>query len=338
MYCADSALPYAPKAACAKQTETLKRARWEIEADVIRGRSFDFSQRFFPEGMSRISELEFLGEQDQRLLSQIQGRTYVNMLGLFERFIGANVLGLSKNYWFSDQVALEALVQLADDALKHQALFRRIESMIASGMKTGYRFVPNPDIVARVVMASSAWAVLALTLHFELSTQVHYRYSAEPDSQLSSLYKDVLLYHWHEESEHALIDELELAREDRLLSSSQRDDAVDDLIHLLLTVDTVVQAQAHADRNYFLQICSRSLSAWETKRLGEGLVNAYRGQYISSSTQDPRFSQALSAKVTAEHCLRLQRALASLTPTGEGVKRRQALSPIQGMAQAKSRF
>jgi hypothetical protein len=260
------------------------------------------------------------------------------MVGLFERFIGANVLGISKNYWFSDQVALETLVQFAHQALKHQALFRRIEALIAPGMKAGYQFVPNPDIVARAVMASSVWAVLALTLHFELSTQVHYRSSAEPDSQLSPLYKDVFLYHWREESEHALIDELEWAREDRLLSSPQRDDAVDDLINLLPTVDTIVQAQAHADRNYFLQTCSRSLSAGETKRLGEGLVNAYRGQYISSGTLDPRFSQALRAKVTAEHCVRLQRALASLTPVGECVKRRHALSPLQGMAKATSRF
>jgi hypothetical protein len=149
------------------------------------------------------------------------------------------VLGLSKNYWFADQVALEDLVQLADDALKHQALFRRIESMIASGMETGYRFVLNPDTVARVVMASSVWAVLALTLHLGLSTEGHYRSSLESDSELSALYKDVLLFHWRDKSQHAQVNELEWARENSVMSAEERDDAVDDLINLMLTVDSL---------------------------------------------------------------------------------------------------
>ena len=54
--------------------------------------------------------------------------------------------------------------------------------------------------------------MLALTLHIELFTQLHYRESIDPDENLSALFKDVFLYHWKEESQHAVIDELELKR------------------------------------------------------------------------------------------------------------------------------
>ena len=33
------------------------------------------------------------------------------MFGMVERFIGAKILEISKDYWLSDQVALEALVR-----------------------------------------------------------------------------------------------------------------------------------------------------------------------------------------------------------------------------------
>ena len=77
-----------------------------------------------------------------------------------------------------------------------------------------------PNAVAQAVLARSDWAVLALTLDIELFTQAHYRASIEPDANLSELWKDVFLFHWREESQHAILDELELLREDA--SSTRR--------------------------------------------------------------------------------------------------------------------
>ena len=62
------------------------------------------------------------------MLSQIQGRTYANMFGLVERFINCKVLELSQHHCTGDQVALEALIRFSDEELKHQELFRRIET------------------------------------------------------------------------------------------------------------------------------------------------------------------------------------------------------------------
>src|SRR5262249_54456151 len=178
---------------------------------------------------------------EQRYLSQIQGRTYANIFGLVERYIDAKVLELSRNHWLGNQIALEALVRFSDEELKHQELFRRIEKLVAETMPPGYRFAPQPNDVASVVLAKSTWAVLALTLHIELFTQLHYRQSIEPDENLSPLFKDVFLFHWKEESQHAILDELEWLRCDEKTTAEERDKAVDEFIELVVAVDGILQ-------------------------------------------------------------------------------------------------
>src|SRR6187401_1035972 len=83
--------------------EASKRARWEIDADVLRGRRLDASQKFLPDALSLVHELPFLSSGEQRFMSQVQGRTYANLFGLVERFINAKVLDVSRTHWFEDQ-------------------------------------------------------------------------------------------------------------------------------------------------------------------------------------------------------------------------------------------
>ena len=109
----------------AKCIKASKRVRWDIDKDVIRGRQFDFSKKFLPDGLSKLAGLDFLAQEDARFLSQIQGRTYANMFGFVERFITAKILELTRDHWLGDQIALEALVRFCDEEMKHQDLFRR---------------------------------------------------------------------------------------------------------------------------------------------------------------------------------------------------------------------
>jgi len=51
--------------------------------------------------------------------------------------------------------------------------------------------------------------VSALTRDIELFAQLHHRQRIDPDTGLSELFKDVFHYHWKEESQHAILDELE---------------------------------------------------------------------------------------------------------------------------------
>ena len=223
----------------AKCIEISKRVRWDIDKDVIRGRAFDFSKKFLPDGISKVHQLTFLNEEQKRFLSQVQGRTYANMFGFVERFIVGKILEITRDHWLGDQVTLEALIRFCDEELKHQELFRRIEPMMASEMPPGYQFLPDPNQVAAAVLKNSTWAVLALILEIELFTQEHYKQSIEPDENLSELYKDIFLFHWKEETTHAIMDELEWPREDAKLTLEQRDRAIDELIGLVADVDGI---------------------------------------------------------------------------------------------------
>jgi hypothetical protein len=293
--------------------EVSKRIRWEIEDDVIRGRRFDLAKKFLPDGLTKVDKLPFLGEPERRLFSQVQGRTYANMFGLVERFICAKVLEVSRDHSLSDQVALEALVRFSDEELKHQELFRRLEQMAADQMPAGYRFLPQPNEVAQVVLGKSSWAVLALTLHIELFTQVHYRESIEADPHLSELWKDVFLFHWREESQHAVMDEMEWMREDRKLSDAERDRAVNEVIDLVVAVDGILQAQGKQDAEYFVANCTRAFTTHELAAIHDTILKAYRWQYIISGVQVPRFGQVLTELITASQGERIASALATIT-------------------------
>jgi len=299
----------------AKCIEVSRRIRWDIDKDVFRGRTFDFTRKFLPDGLSQVNQLRFLGADEQRLLSQVQGRSYAYIFGLVERFINAKVLEVSRDHWFENQTALQALVRFSDEEIKHQEMFRRIEDMIAQGMPAGYVQVADPNDVARLVLGKSTWAVLALTCHIELFTQLHYRESIQPDENLSELFKDVFLYHWREESQHAILDELEWEREDACLSEDEREQAVTDLIELVGAVDGLLQAQSTADADYFLAIAGREFSSAECERIRAGVLAAYRWQYIVSGVQHPHFQKVLGGMITAAQGERIQAALAPLFPT-----------------------
>jgi len=296
----------------AKCIEVQHRINWDIDDDVIRGREFDFSKKFLPDGISKLHRADFLSEDEKRFLSQIQGRTYANMFGLVERFINAKILEVSRDHWLGDQTALQALVNFSSEELKHQELFRRIEALVAEGMPQGYAFLPRPDEVASLVLGKSTWAVLGLTCHIELFTQAHYKESIQPDDNLSELYKDVFLYHWREESQHAIMDELEWQREDSKLSAQERDQAVDDLIALVGAVDGMLQAQADADVIYFLSHCQRLITDTYAQKVRDIVLGAYRWQYILSGVQDVRFLTILGNMITEAQGERINAALAPI--------------------------
>ena len=96
-----------------------KRIRWDIDDDVIRGREFDLSDKFLPDGLSLVNEIPFLTDDERRYLSQVQGRTYANIFGLVERFINAKILEISRDHWLGDQAALSGAVELEKERVVH---------------------------------------------------------------------------------------------------------------------------------------------------------------------------------------------------------------------------
>jgi hypothetical protein len=145
-----------------------------------------------------------------------------------------------------------------------------------------------------------------------LFTQLHYRQSIDPDTELSELFKDVFLYHWKEESQHAILDELEWMRHDAGLMTEERDRAVDDFIGLVAAVDGILQVQAKADASYFAATCGRAVDEAEVGAIEGAFLKAYRWQYIHSGAQHPHFGKVLSSLITENQGQRIQAALATL--------------------------
>jgi len=288
-----------------------KRVRWTVE-EVIQGRTFDMTQNFLPKGFAKTAEFPSLSSEEIRFISQIQGRTYANMFGLLERYVNAKILELSQDHWFGNQTKLEALVRFSDEEIKHQQLFRRIEKMIASAMPEGYDFTPQPNPVAKMVLGKGTWAVLGLTLMVELVTQAHYRESIAQDENLSPLYRDVFRYHWLEECQHAILDELEWRRENVKLDASERDGAVDELIELAGAIDGILQDQAAADAVYFGMTVGRPVAPNEMAEIAAGFLKAYRWQYIFSGAENARFAKVIRELTTDEQMQRIDAALQTL--------------------------
>jgi len=293
----------------ARCVQMSKRAEWQIDRDLVRGRGFDFSRKFLPDGLSLVDRLSFLSTDEARVLSQVQGRTYAYIFGLVERFISAKMLEQSRAHALGDQLALEGLARFSNEEIKHQELFRRMERMIGEHMPPGYRQVADPNEVARAVLAASTWSVLALTCHIELFVQSHYEESIAPRQELCPLFKDVFNFHWRDECQHVQLDELEWTDEHARLNAAERDRCVDDLIALLGAVDGILQAQAAADAGYFLAITRRGFSPQEQEALETSVLRAYRWQYIVSGVQHRHFARLLGSMTTPAQQLRIQEAI-----------------------------
>ena len=296
-------------ARCVKMS---KKNEWQIDRDLLRDRTFDFSRKFLPDGLSHVDHLGFLAADEARLLSQIQGRTYAYIFGLVERFISAKMLEQGRAQVLGNQLALEGLVRFSNEEIKHQELFRRMEAMIGAHMAPGYHQVADPNDVARVVLASSTWSVLALTCHIELFVQSHYDKSIAPREELCPVFKDVFMYHWKDECQHVMLDELEWTDEHAKLSVSERDQAVEDFVALVIAVDGILQAQSRSDANYFIRNVGRTVSAEDASQIEATVLAAYRWQYIISGVQHPHFGRLLASMTTAEQMDRILGALAPI--------------------------
>ena len=296
----------------AKVIDASKRVAWQIDRDLIRGRAFDMSRKFLPDGLSLVGELPFLGVDDARLFSQVQGRTYAYLFGLVERFISAKMVEVGRDHALGDQNAFEALVRFTDEELKHQALFRRIEQMMALQMGGPYTCTADPTAVAAAVLGKSTWAVLGLTTHIDLFVLAHYRCSIDAAGDIDPLWKDVFRFHWRDEAQHVVIDDLEWRREDATLTDAARDAAVDDLVALVGAVDGILRMQAKADAACFVAMAGTAFDADARRRIDDTMLKAYRWQYIVSGVMEPRFQKTLFALVSPAQRARIEAAMGPL--------------------------
>jgi hypothetical protein len=106
--------------------------------------------------------------------------------------------------------------------------------------------------------------------------------------------------------------EFDWTREHERLSQAEHDRAVDDLIELVAAVDGVLQAQSAVDTGCFLKLCDREFTGEEQKAIKDGVLGAYRWQYIVSAVQHPHFARLPGSMTTPAQMSRIQAALAKI--------------------------
>ena len=296
----------------ARCLHNAQKVNWDIDSDVIRFRQLETASKFLPDSLSLVTQLPFLSAGQQRLLSQVQGRTYAYLFGLIERCINAKMLELGRAHCFGDQVVVAALLQFVQEELKHQELFRRLEKLAELTLPTGYTMTADPDAAAAAMLRKSTWAVLALICFVEIFTQAHYVHSIREDGELSTLFKDVFYYHWIEEAQHATLDELEWQRVHDAMNPAQIDAGVADFIHLVRMLDRILQEQASADGEYFCSCEGVYLNRMQSNAVKACLLKAYRLQYIVSGARIERFQRALWSKTKPQQRTHIEACLAPI--------------------------
>jgi hypothetical protein len=115
-----------------------------------------------------------------------------------------------------------------------------------------------------------------------------------------------------EESQHAVLDELEWLAEDARLGAADKQREVSDLIALVGAVDGILQAQSGADASYFIARAGRTFSSHEQAAIRSTFLRAYRYQYILSGVEGTRFVAILRGLISEAQLERIVQALAPL--------------------------
>ena len=135
---------------------------------------------------------------------------------------------------------------------------KRVRWDIETGVIRGHRFDHSQKFLPDGLTLVGGSIFLSPDERIYLSQTQGRTESIREDADLSELYKDVFLFHWKEECQQAIMDELEWRRIDAGISPAARNMTVGELIQLVGAVDPIVQAQAAADPQSFCRASPRS--------------------------------------------------------------------------------
>ena len=107
--------------------------------------------------------------------------------------------------------------------------------------------VPGREAVAEAVLATSPLTALLLTSMIEWFTQLHYVEHVRDRAELDELFRDILRFHWIDESRHARMDSLLIDEVAGELTADQREQAIDQLLELGGAVDGLLAQQVELD-------------------------------------------------------------------------------------------
>ena len=238
---------------------------WTVD-DCFQGRDFDFAKPFLPDRIAGVMAIGCLTGAEKRLLNQIHGNSYCHIFAFVEEYIVPLVMDRARSDVYGDETRLRSLLRFADEELKHQEMLRRAIEQFEAGFVVSCGLVPGREEVAKVVLDTSPLTALLLTSMIEWFTQLHYTEHVREDSELDELFRDILRFHWIDESRHARMDSLLIDEVATHLTADQREQAIDQLLQLGGAVDGLLGKQIELDVDALQAATGRTFTEAEQRR------------------------------------------------------------------------
>jgi hypothetical protein len=274
------------------------RNAWTVD-DCFHGRDFDFTKPFLPDRIAGVGGIGFLSDTEKRKLNQIRGNSYCHIFAFVEEYIVPMVVDHARGDVYGDETRLWSLLRFAEEEVKHQEMLRRACSQFEAGFGTSCGLVPGREQVADVVLGTSPLTALLLTSMIEWFTQLHYVEHVRDRAELDELFRDILRFHWIDESRHARLDSLLIDEVARDLAPEECEAAVDGLLELGSAVDGLLAQQVELDIDALQVATGRTFTAPEREEIRTHQQRAYRWTFLVSGLEHPNFVQIVEQLTTA---------------------------------------
>ncbi|HKE76822.1 MAG TPA: hypothetical protein VKB57_24595 [Acidimicrobiales bacterium] len=261
---------------------------WTVE-DCFQGRDFDFSKPFLPDRIAGVDGIACLSGDEKRMLNQIRGNSYCHIFAFVEEYIVPLVMDRARADVYGDETRLWSLLRFAEEETKHQQMLRRACEQFAAGFGVECGLVAGRESVAEAVLATSPLTALLLTSMIEWFTQLHYVEHVRDRGELDELFRDILRFHWIDESRHARLDSLLIDEVASELPADRREGAIDELLALGGAVDGLLAQQIELDIDALASAAGRTFTDDERDEIRGHQQRAYRWTFLVSGLRHPRF-------------------------------------------------
>ncbi len=291
--------------------DVSKRVSW-LEDDVLANKNFDFSKRFLPNRLSGVDDIGCLNDTEKLQMNQIMGNAYCHIFAFVEEFIIPTVAEEALKDVYGDEVRARSLLRFAEEEFKHQELFRRSVVLFGQGFGIECGLIPGREEVAEVVRSKSKLAVMLLTAIIEWFTQLHYIEHVRDDSGLDALFRDLLRFHWLEESQHAKMDTLLIGEVAEELTLEEREAAVDEVLELGGAIDGLLAQQIGMNIEALEKATGRAFTDTEREEITTNTQRACRWTFLVSGLQHPNIVRAIG-ELTTEGPAKIEGVAAALS-------------------------
>jgi len=272
--------------------ETSERVNWKL-ADVIGGRTLDFTKPFLPDSLAGVNRIECLSPKERLVLNHIRGFTYLFLFGFVEEYIVPFNIDHARTTVHGDDYEIRAILHFTEQEAKHIQMFKWFVSEFKRSFETPCATIGPATEVVPAILAHSRLGVAITTLCIEWMSQRHYVDGIKNANDLDPLFTSMLEHHWLEEAQHTKLDTLMIEKIAGTLSPDEIDQGVDDFMSIGGMLDGALQQQAQFDVDCLSTALGRTFTDAERLEIVAKQVKAYRWTVLASGMTHPSFEKTL---------------------------------------------